>query len=82
MASTHERLLKKIKELERQNGLLRAQQEEATDLDNYLEEAGRKRKRKNPPVPLMKIRKYVLYYITCTINENSEIRVYLSYTYF
>ena len=59
--STMEKMLKKkIEALERQNALLKQQRHQNTDLDNFLQEIVQKRKRKNPPVPLMKIRKYVV----------------------
>ena len=59
MPNVQEQLLqKKIQELERQNAVLRREQESA-DLDSILCDLGAKKRRKNSPVPLMKLRKYV-----------------------
>ena len=56
MSNVQEQLQQKIKELEQQNAALRREQESA-DLDSILCDYESKRRRKNSPVPVMKLRK-------------------------
>ena len=58
MSTVQDQLQKKIQQLEKQNAALRRGQEQS-ELDSILCDFGGKKKRKNAPIPLMKLRKYV-----------------------
>lgn len=75
MSTADELLKKKIEELERQNAALLSLRNQSScldQIDQILMESGGRRKRKNSPIPLMKLRKYVL-----TMNEEVFTVVYL-----